>query len=62
MQPRMNAEPRSESRSGSNAQSNKQKLSKMPLCKQFVDDVRAAFGDPVAISARENGLTVEWRK
>jgi len=41
---------------------NKEKLDQMPLCKQFLDAVRAAFGDPVAIRARENGHSVEWRK
>lgn len=40
---------------------NKEKLAQMPNCKRWIDEVRAAFGDPVAIVARENGHSVEWK-
>ena len=32
----------------------------MPLCTEIIDDVRAAFGDPVRIVAQEGGREVVW--
>lgn len=34
----------------------------MPISTALIDAWRAAFGEMKSIKARENGLTVDWRK
>lgn len=34
----------------------------MPTCTAFIDDIREHLGDPIAITARENGHEIVWRR
>lgn len=41
---------------------NKEKLTHMPQCQQWISEFRKVFGDPVRILAKEAGYVVEWKK
>lgn len=56
------AKQRQNSAGNSGRVTNKEKLTHMPNCRDWIAETRKVFGDPVAIVARENNLTVEWRK
>jgi hypothetical protein len=46
----------------SQSMSKEERRKAMPYTTEFIDWCRAEFGDPIAISASENGHSIEWRR